>query len=154
MTHLQKVNKTADFSDSSFILSTFQNLSFYPLKEIEEKQQHVYSWCFSSKKKFSDDLTISITQPLNDLGKVYKQLEKVLDENLFLKKNFRKFDSLSSREREIMQLISLGNTSEEIACRLYISPHTVNTHRKNIWHKLEIRSYAELIHFAEHFALL
>ena len=151
--YIQQVNRRADFSDPSFILSTFQNLSFDPM-EIIKKNKHQYTWCFSSKKKFSDDLTISITQPLNELGKVYHQLEKVLKENFFLKKNFRKFDLLTRREKEIMCLISQGKTSQQISEELFISPHTVTTHRKNIWYKLEIKSYAELIRFAEHFELL
>ena len=82
MEYLIQLNKSADFSDPSYILSTFQNLSFDPIEVIEENR-HRYHWCFSSKKRFTDDLTISITQPLNELGKVYYQLEKVLEENLF-----------------------------------------------------------------------
>ena len=151
--YIQQVNRRADLSDPSFVLSTFQNLSFDPM-EVIEKNKHQYSWCYSSKKKFTDELTISITQPLNELGKVYHQLEKVLEENFFLKKNFKRLDLLSRREKQIMGLISRGMTSEKIAEELFISPHTVNTHRKNIWHKLEIRSYAELIRFAEPFDLL
>ena len=153
MEYLIKVNKHADFSDPSFVLSTFQNLAFYPM-ECVEKNRFQYTWCLSSKKVFSDDLTISITQPLDELGLVYHQLEKVLEENLYLKKNFRKFDALTRREREIMRLISQGQTSQQIADQLFISSHTVITHRKNIWQKLEIKSYAELIKFAEHFDLL
>lgn len=153
MDYLVQVNKSADFSCPSFILSTFQSLSFDPMETIE-KNKHQYTWCFSSKKKFSDDLTISITQPLNELGKVYHQLEKVLEENFFLKKNFRKFDLLTRREKEIMRLISQGKTSQQISEELFISPHTVTTHRKNIWYKLEIKSYSEMLKFAEHFDML
>ncbi|MCC9168141.1 response regulator transcription factor [Pontibacter harenae] len=153
MEYLVGVNKHADFSDPSYILSTFQHLSFNPIKVIEQKK-HTYTWCFSSKKRFSDDLTISITQPLDELGSVYRQLEKVLEENVYLKKNFKKFSALTRREKEIMRLISQGRTSAQIAEQLFLSPHTVITHRKNIWQKLEIRSYAELLKFSEHFDLL
>lgn len=153
MDYLVQVNKNADFSDPSFILSTFQNLSFDPMEWIE-RNKHSYTWCFSSKKKLSNDLTISITQPLNELGRIYPQLGKVLEDNVFLKKNFRKFDSLTRREKEIMRLISEGKTSNQISEQLFISTYTVTTHRKNIWQKLEIKSYAELIKFAEYFELL
>lgn len=151
--YLKQVNQAADFSEPTFILNTFQNLSFDP-HEVIKKNKHRYQLCFSGKKRFSGDLTISITQPLNEMGKVYPQLEKLVDENLFLKKNFRKFDRLTRREKQIMRLISQGKTSEHIAEQLFISTHTVHTHRKNIWHKLEIKSYTELIRFAEHFELL
>lgn len=153
MDYLVQVNKAADFSDPTYILSTFQNISFDPM-EVMDQNQHQYNWCFSSKKKFSDELTISITQPLNEIGKLYLQLEKVLEENLFLKKNFKLFNMLTRREKEIMRLISQGKTSQQISEELFISPHTVTTHRKNIWYKLEIKSYAELIRFSEHFELI
>lgn len=151
--HLIEINKSADFSDPSFILSTFQHLSLNPIHK-KEKDKHNYSWCFSSKKKFNEELTISITQPLNELGQVYHQVEQLLENTFFLEQSFRKFDTLTRREREIMGLIAKGATSEQIAEQLFISPHTVNTHRKNIWKKLEIKSYLELIQFAEHFDLL
>lgn len=153
MDYLIQANKTADFSDPSFILSTFQNLSFDPIKVIE-KNQHQHTWCFSSKKKFSDDLTISITHPLHELGKIYQQLEKVLEENLFLKKNFKKFELLTRREKEILRLISKGQTSDQVAEQLFISVHTEKTHRKKIRYKLGTRSYAELVRFAQQFDLL
>ena len=61
----------------------------------------------------------------------------------FLKKN-----NLSYRELEIIQLIVKGMTSEEIAENLYISKHTVQSHRKNILRKLSLHSKAEIVKFA------
>lgn len=153
MDSLIQANKIADFSDPSFVLSTFQNLSFGPMYLIEQNK-HLYTWCFSSKKRFSDDLTISITQPLNQIGNLNQQLEKVLEENIFLKKNFKKFELLTRREKEILRLISQGQTSDQVAEQLFISVHTERTHRKKIRYKLETRSYAELVRFAQQFDLL
>lgn len=50
---------------------------------------------------------------------------------------------LSSREREILQLISQGLTSKEIAARLCISPHTVNRHRQDILLRLNVKNSVE-----------
>ena len=47
---------------------------------------------------------------------------------------------LTSREREVLQLITEGRTTREIADKLYISVKTVETHRKNIMDKLELRN--------------
>ena len=55
---------------------------------------------------------------------------------------------LSDREIEVIVHISEGLTSKEIANRLYISEHTVKTHRKNIFRKLDIRDSDGLILFA------
>jgi DNA-binding NarL/FixJ family response regulator len=56
--------------------------------------------------------------------------------------------TLTNREREIMQLAAEGHTSAEIAKRLFISPRTVETHRANLMRKLGVRNHAELIHYA------
>jgi DNA-binding NarL/FixJ family response regulator len=53
-------------------------------------------------------------------------------------------DSLSEREREVLQLLALGFTNSEVAARLVISTRTVETHRSNIQRKLGLRSRAEL----------
>jgi DNA-binding NarL/FixJ family response regulator len=55
---------------------------------------------------------------------------------------------LSSREREILQLLAEGKRPKEIADLLYISPKTVDTHRQQIMHKLSFRSIAELTKYA------
>jgi len=65
-----------------------------------------------------------------------------------LKDNFQKRLSLSKREREILTLISQGYTSIGISQALYISKHTVETHRKNILRKLNFSSSTELVKFA------
>lgn len=62
--------------------------------------------------------------------------------------NFRKRLSLSPREQEILGLISSGLTSRIISERLFISKHTVETHRKNILRKLDFSSSTELVKFA------
>jgi regulator of cell morphogenesis and NO signaling len=59
-----------------------------------------------------------------------------------------KLSSLSDREREIVKLIAKGLTNKEIANQLYLSIHTVATHRRNISGKLQIHSSAGLTIFA------
>ena len=55
---------------------------------------------------------------------------------------------LSSREREVLQLITEGYNSKQIADKLFISIKTVSTHRRNIMEKLNIDNIADLIKFA------
>ena len=56
--------------------------------------------------------------------------------------------SLTQSETEIVKLIADGYTTKEIALKKHISFHTVMTHRKNIFRKLEINNVSELIMFA------
>jgi DNA-binding CsgD family transcriptional regulator len=56
---------------------------------------------------------------------------------------------LSSREQEIMELLTLGRSSENIAQRLNISPNTVRTHTQNVYAKLNVHSRQKLIELVE-----
>jgi len=55
---------------------------------------------------------------------------------------------LSAREREILQLISNGHTSHQIADELFIGKSTVDTHRKNMIRKLGLSGAGELLRYA------
>ena len=57
-------------------------------------------------------------------------------------------DTLTDREREVLQQGAEGRTNTEIAVRLCISPRTVETHRANLMHKLGLRSQTELVRYA------
>ena len=56
--------------------------------------------------------------------------------------------SLSSREREVLQLIAEGKNTKEIAFTLDISPKTIETHRRQIMQKLNLSNVAELTRYA------
>jgi DNA-binding NarL/FixJ family response regulator len=57
-------------------------------------------------------------------------------------------EPLSERERDVLQLLALGHTNQEIGKQLYISVRTVDTHRAHIMMKLGLESRAELVMFA------
>jgi two-component system response regulator NreC len=57
-------------------------------------------------------------------------------------------DPLSDREREVLRLLALGHTNQEIAKMLYISVRTAETHRMHIMQKLRLSSRAELVRYA------
>lgn len=55
---------------------------------------------------------------------------------------------LTRREQEVLKLIAQGGTSVEIADKLYVSPLTIETHRRNLLQKFKVRNVAELIKHA------
>ena len=57
-------------------------------------------------------------------------------------------ETLSSREREILQLVAEGETSQEVAERLSISSKTVDTYRSRLMHKIGVEDVAGLVKFA------
>jgi two-component system response regulator NreC len=58
------------------------------------------------------------------------------------------YDLLTSREREILQLLAERKSNKDIAAALNLSPYTVETHRRNLQEKLHLHSFAELILYA------
>jgi two-component system response regulator NreC len=63
-------------------------------------------------------------------------------------------DPLSEREREVLRMLALGHTNQEIAKSLYISVRTAETHRAHIMRKLGLSSRAELVRHALRHGLL
>jgi len=57
-------------------------------------------------------------------------------------------DPLSEREREVLRLLALGHTNQEIAKMLYISVRTAESHRAHIMQKLRLQTRAELVRYA------
>lgn len=61
---------------------------------------------------------------------------------------------LTRREKEVLQLIAEGLTNNQIAAKLFVSPSTVDTHRKNMITKMEVSNTAALIRFAMEHGLI
>jgi two-component system, NarL family, nitrate/nitrite response regulator NarL len=62
--------------------------------------------------------------------------------------------TLTRREKEILKMIAEGLTTNEIAKKIFVSPYTVDTHRKNLLSKFEVSNTALLIKIAGQFGLL
>jgi two-component system, NarL family, response regulator NreC len=58
------------------------------------------------------------------------------------------YETLTTREREVLQLAAEGRTNADIAAVLYVSPRTVETHRAHLMHKLGLHTQADLIRYA------
>jgi DNA-binding NarL/FixJ family response regulator len=104
--------------------------------------------------------TASPTELLEAIESVYRGISYTIStgnarsdsypdaDNQHLNDDFRKRLGLSRREQEVLVLISKGLSSQRIGKTLYISKHTVETHRKNILRKLDFNSSTELVKFA------
>jgi DNA-binding NarL/FixJ family response regulator len=58
------------------------------------------------------------------------------------------YDTLTTREREVLHLAAEGHTNAEISSRLFISPRTVEVHRANLMRKLDLHNQTELVRYA------
>ncbi len=69
-------------------------------------------------------------------------------ENHYGKQEIKELELLTQREKEVIRLIKKGKSSKEIAEALFLSSHTIDTHRKNICAKLNLTSPGALTRFA------
>jgi DNA-binding NarL/FixJ family response regulator len=87
---------------------------------------------------------------INDHGTYYSnEVIEIMTENYVAKEKIRdKTHELSSREKEVISLICQELTTAEIAVKLFLSPLTVETHRKNILRKTNCKTIVGLLKFA------
>jgi DNA-binding NarL/FixJ family response regulator len=93
-------------------------------------------------------LIVDCVQKLvNDEDFIPKDVQKILNNYLRNQNTFSRtqFPELTEREMEILQLIAEEYTSKEIAEKLFISEHTVENHRANLFHKYDAKNLAGLI---------
>ncbi|WP_421920800.1 LuxR C-terminal-related transcriptional regulator [Marinifilum sp.] len=99
----------------------------------------------SIRRKYKADAFIHYQDNQKD---ILKLLEEIIEQKSGKDRNTKSNETLSAREQNILKHIALGFTNKEIADQLFISIHTVVTHRKNITHKLGIKSVSGLTVYA------
>ncbi len=98
-----------------------------------------------------DDELYSLFDEVIQIGdtrlKINNKLKYLINKQVEPKKHVPD-ETLSKREKDVLKLLAKGLSNKEISEQLFISPHTVITHRKNITRKLNIKSVAGLIVYA------
>jgi LuxR family transcriptional regulator len=139
-------------NDPGKIHSFFQRVR--PNIESEFKWYFTTSRIYPSANPSEGLQMMHISVPADTLSYVGRKLDNLVKDDLIVRDNLHKFILLSIREKQIIRLIVEGKSSVEISDCLFISIHTVNNHRKNILHKLEINSLSKLIRFAVAFSII
>jgi DNA-binding NarL/FixJ family response regulator len=85
---------------------------------------------------------------LDNRDEIYKKLQDIIHEKVNKQLNISKQTELSEREKTILKHVAKGMTNKEIAEKLFLSAHTVITHRKNITNKLGIKTISGLTVYA------
>lgn len=126
----------SNHTERSIVLQTMQNgANGYLLKNtsLPQLKEAIFK-ALDGQIVYSDEVRIILSQPSQ------KQLQGI--------------PKLTKRETEILHLIAEGKTSGQIAAQLFLSVLTVDTHRKNLMQKLEVKNAAELIRAAVQHQLL
>ncbi|WP_118972677.1 response regulator transcription factor [Taibaiella koreensis] len=135
-----------------------EQVSFF--QQVRRFPGDTWSWYFSTTRLFLQDeagqplLTITTALPIDPLQHVTAKVSRLLDETNFVRSHQQRFESLTEREREVLRLLAMSFSAAEIADRLVISVHTVETHRKNLRKKLQATTAYEINRFASAFNLI
>lgn len=131
----------------------FQRVKLYGDKEFT----WFYTVCKVVEVKVASALAskiVLLSSPVMGMDGLIARVNKTLDQDQYIRAHYRRFAELTQREKEIIALLANGKSTAEISGQLYISPHTVSTHRKNIIRKIECKTFAELLRFATAFDLV
>lgn len=134
-----------NISDLIFIKNSFLNNStnlFIGKLSIKKQGIKLVSICDNEKAEKNDfvDLFLNIDEEKHDL------ISKISE--LYPNVHKKNKSTISKRETAIIEQVAKGLTNNEIAEKLFLSPHTVITHRKNISKKLGIKSVSGITIYA------
>jgi DNA-binding NarL/FixJ family response regulator len=91
---------------------------------------------------------IELVAAVRRIARGERYLDPALGPQLVVADEISALTPLSARERDILHLLALGYTNQEIGAKLFISVRTVDTHRAHVMRKLQLETRAELVLFA------
>lgn len=103
---------------------------------------------YLSKNAEKNELLKAIKTILKGDNYFSPRIKNILMEAIFVAKKSKHAVSLTKREKEVLKLIAKEFTTKEIASQLFLSTHTIESYRKNLISKLEVRNIAGLTRYA------
>lgn len=125
-------------------------LTNYSQPELIEEVKQLKADGFLIKNSTASELRDTVARIISG-EKIFAETSKtsVLDEGSYFFDDFLKKFKLTRREVDIIRLVCQEYSSKQIAATLHLSEFTVNTHRKNIQRKLNVKNVAGLVAFAK-----
>jgi len=128
--------------------------------ETEAKSWLSEEFIIKDSKNKNQEIEISF-KGIDDNGKVVFELREqavnfdgtinlfktILEQNHFMRNNIEKYSSLTPREKEVLKFIIKGYTNKQISEKMYVSQHTIRTHRNRIWKKLDVKQVSECLSY-------
>ena len=93
------------------------------------------------------EVVFELREQATNFDSTISLFKTILEQNLFVKNNAKKYYSLTKREKEILKFIVKGYSNKQIAEKIHISFHTVRTHRNRVWKKLDITQSTECLSY-------
>lgn len=138
------IQKMRLLSPATAVMVVTNNQNKAQILEVLEYGVNNYILKLCDQEEFMGALEATVSKEKFFCGKV---IDAILEKHFPQKQNCDA-PLLSQRETEIVQLIAQGKTNSEMAEQLFLSIHTISTHRKNILRKLRVKSASELVLYA------
>lgn len=131
-----------------------QTMTFVQYVKLRGKSDYSPLITFTKSPRKSVDLVIRMPLLIEEIGTLSTKMEQIVKMDQFKLKHFKRFQQLTTREVEILKLLANGYNNPQIAEHLFLSRRTVETHRKNLKRKLELRSFCDLMKYSFAFNLV
>jgi DNA-binding CsgD family transcriptional regulator len=150
--YVPKVVELLQRNDLDYSVSFFQQVRTGPGRTFE----HYLSTArvLAQGEKGGPLLTICLSCRIEPDSHLTAKVQRLLDENAFLRSHAATFANLTGRERQVLSHLARSHSSGEIAEALFISAQTVDTHRRNLRQKLGASTAFELGQYARAFDLI
>lgn len=133
---------------SSFSSMVIAILTMYEDQDLVKKVKDLKANAYLSKDASIEELSKTISSSVDSPFFVSTSLNFSGVENPLITDSFKEIAQLTTREKEVINYLVKGYSSDQISSALFISKETVKTHRKNIFRKLGLNKLQELIKFA------
>lgn len=125
-------------------------LSMYGHKEFVLEVMDAGAYGYLLKNAGKEELRTALADILDGRKHIAPELRRIIDHGDRFKdrRGESAYSPLSKREQQVVRLILAEHTTQEIAEMLFLSLDTIETHRRNIMHKLDVRNTAGLVKYA------
>ena len=138
---------------NKYIQHNDEDLPWSMLTETRGSETSPYRQGLTLNKIYGNTF-ISVTMPPQKAQTLEKCIQRYLEDDVFIRKHFEEFTSLTKREKEVLKLIALGKTNKQIADQWFVSKDTIRTHRNSLNKKLGIKCLTNIMQYAQAFKLI
>ncbi len=131
----RKVNKFSSFNDNFGVCNYVQFIDLFGERR----------YLYSDKIILNSDYFFNLGILFNDMGSLGNKMLKIFPSIESSNEFWKKFQTLTKKEKKILKLLAEGYTIKEVGNILFISSHTAHVHKRNIYKKLDIHKINELI---------
>lgn len=145
---------------ANFLSRNLPNEIVTYFQQVRLAPDYEWVWHLSATQIFLRDqdgqplLALTQSIPVDSKSHITTKVERLQREYDFLRKNQQVYASLTGREKEVLRLMAMGKSTEQIADALHISELTVLTHRRNIKAKINAQSAYDITRFAQAFDMI